>query len=210
MWFCFMATTLSPPALSFASVSSHFIIRRLTQFAASVWLLVPRDSLAKSPELLSCGEEREEGRDELWLAPESCGSLWLVCGLTASFSSKGDELCHGAPLPLVKTHPFLCSDWPAQISPRLQLCYSVRPNLVVVQFAWLAFSSTIVTINIWWLYQSIYWAGLRPAAALPPMKMKGVCFISLGKRNCEERSRHDVYRDFASDVKLYFICLTLE
>ena len=59
-------------------------------------------------------------------------------------------------------------------------------------------------------YQSIYWAELRPAAALYPVKMKVIRFISLRKRNCEERSRQDVYRDFASDVKLYFICLVLK
>ena len=32
----------------------------------------------------------------------------------------------------------------------------------------------------------------------------------LGLDNCEERLRQDVYKDFASDVKLYFICLTLK
>ena len=203
----FYGSNFISPSYTSIMVSSHFIIRRLTQFAASAWLLAAthRKYFGKKSVL------SWEGSSAL-----QSGGRWVMIstGVCVSWQHHSAQkvmncVTGSPPCPLIGQHnPFKCSDWPSIF---LQLCYSVSQSCCCpICLHWLAFSSTIVTINIWCSVSEYLLSWLRLAAVLSKVKWKVSCFSSLRKRNCEERSRQDVYRDFASDVKLYFIRLMLK
>ena len=154
--------------LSYTSimVSSHFISRRLTQFAASAWLLVPRtgNSLAKSK--FWAVKRAVSGVGERWVMI-STGVLWLSVWLCVSWQHHSAQkvmncVTSSPTCPLIGQHsPFRCFDW---LYMCLQCCNYVilYPNLVVVQFActgWHLVPQLSPLIFDGSQYHSIYWAG---------------------------------------------------
>ena len=81
----------------------------------------------------------------LWL------SVWLVWPDSIIQLKRWWIVSLSSPL-IGQLNPFKCCDWPSQITPWSQLCYAVSQSCCCpICLHWLTFSSTIVTINIWWL-----------------------------------------------------------
>ena len=153
----FYGSNFISPSYTSIMVSSHFIIRRLTQFAASAWLLAAthRKYFGKKSVL------SWEGSTAL-----QSGGRWVMIstGVCVSWQHHSAQkvmncVTGSPPCPLIGQHnPFKCSDWPSIF---LQLCYSVSRNLVVVQFACIGWHLVpqLSPLIFDAPYQSIYWAG---------------------------------------------------